>query len=366
MTERKQIFLVGTVIGGFVVVFLFILVYAVYHLDGRQSNLPVNKISYQVNVESVINQAFQKASPNVVGIVRFKDNRETGTGSGVIYKLTKDKAYIVTNYHVIKDNEKIEVAFQNEERVEATVIGDDVITDLALISIPKGILTEQMEFSDSNQLQVGEFVFAIGNPLGLNFYGSATLGIVSSTERLVPIDIDKDGESDWFANVIQTDAAINPGNSGGALVNVDGKLIGINSMKIAGAQVEGLGFSIPSNIVYQVVNDLEKYGEVKRPFVGIHPISISKLTTEEKKGLDVDYLTKGVYVNDVTPGSSAQNSGIKINDVIVKINGEIIKDVTDFRYKIYQHQLGDEITFSIIRESKGIDIKFKLEPQNKF
>ncbi|QVK17410.1 trypsin-like peptidase domain-containing protein [Mycoplasmatota bacterium] len=366
MQERKQIFLVGTVIGGLVGVFLFVLVYVVYHFDGEKSKTPINKISYQVNVDSVINQAIKKASPSVVGIVRFKNNRESGTGSGVVYKLTKDRAYIVTNYHVIKDGSKVEVAFQNEERVEAEVIGDDVITDLAVISIPKGNLTEYMDFSDSGELNVGEFVFAIGNPLGLNFYGSATLGIVSSIERLIPIDIDKDGESDWFAHVIQTDAAINPGNSGGALVNVDGKLIGINSMKISSTQVEGIGFSIPSNIVYQVVNDLENYGSVKRPFIGIHPISISKLSTEEKKGLGIDYLTKGIYVNDVTPNSSAQKSGIEIDDVIVKVNEDEVKDVTDFRYKIYQHELGDEIKLTIIRGNKRIEIKFNLEPHIDF
>ncbi len=364
MNERKQIFLIGTIIGGFVGVFLFVLVYVVYHFDGHVNSVPVNKIAYQVNVDSIINQAIKKASPDVVGVVRYKNGRESGTGSGVIYKLTDDKAYIITNHHVIDGGEKIEVAFQNENRVEAEVLGDDVITDLALISIPKGNITEHIEFSDSNELQIGEFVFAIGNPLGLSFYGSATLGIISSTERLIPIDIDKDGENDWFANVIQTDAAINPGNSGGALINVDGKLIGINSMKIASTQVEGLGFSIPSNIVYQVMCDLEKYGEVKRPFIGIQPVSLSKLTTIEKKGLGVDYLTKGIYVNDIVPDSTAIKSGIKIDDIIVKVNNEEVKDVTDFRYKIYQHALGDTITLSIIRDNKALDVPITLESKN--
>lgn len=360
MNEKKQIFLAGTVIGGFVGVFLFVLVYVVYHFDGSKQSVPVNKISYQVNVDSAINQAIKKASPTVVGVVRFKNNRETGTGSGVIYKFENKRAFIITNHHVIKEANKIEVAFQDEERVKAELVGDDVITDLAIISIPQGNLTEHIEFSDSDELNVGEFVFAIGNPLGLNFYGSATLGIVSSTKRLIPIDIDKDGESDWFANVIQTDAAINPGNSGGALVNVDGKLIGINSMKIANTQVEGIGFSIPSNIVYKVAHDIEQYGEVERPFIGIQPVSISKLSTKEKKGLGVSYLTKGIYVNDVTPDSSAKLSGIKINDVITKVNDEEIKDVTDFRYKIYQHHLGDVIKLSIIRENKAMEINITL------
>lgn len=360
MKEKRQIFLLGTVLGIFVGVFLFVLVYLIYYIG--DNNLSINnKIAYKVNVDSSVNKAVKKASPNVVGIVRYRNDKENGTGSGVIYKLTEKKAYIITNQHVIKDADKIEVAFPDEKRVEAKVIGDDVITDLAIISIPRGNINSFMDFADSNELQVGEFVLAIGNPLGLNFYGSATLGIVSSTERLVPIDIDKDGESDWFANVIQTDAAINPGNSGGALINIDGKLVGINSMKIASSQVEGIGFSIPSNIVLQVINDIENYGEVIRPFIGIHPVSIKKLTHENKLQLEVDYLTKGIYVNDVIPNSSAYKSGIKVNDIITKINGEDIKDVTDFRYKIYQKKIGDKITLSIIRKNKAVEIDLILQ-----
>ncbi len=361
MSERKQIFLIGTIIGGFVGVFLFVFIYIIYHFEDNGFNLPLSRISYKVNVDSITNQAIKKASPCVVGIVRYTNDKETGTGSGVIYKLTDDKAYIITNYHVIKDSTKLEVAFQNEDRVEAKVIGDDIITDLAVITIPRGNITDKIEFSDSSEIEVGEFVFAIGNPLGLNFYGSATMGIVSSRERLIPIDYDKDGESDWFANVIQTDAAINPGNSGGALVNIDGKLVGINSMKIANSQVEGIGFSIPSNIVYKVVNDLENYAEVKRPFIGIHPVSISNLSEENKKSLGIEYLTKGIYVNDVVPNSQAEKSGLKINDVIVRINSEEIKNVTDFRYELYKHELGEEITLSIIRNSKALEIKVKLQ-----
>ncbi|HEY8364869.1 MAG TPA: trypsin-like peptidase domain-containing protein, partial [Haloplasmataceae bacterium] len=293
MSSRKHSFLFGTVLGILIGVLFFVSVYLLYYIGDNQNRFATNKITYNVNVESVMNQAIKKASPSVVGIVRFNKGKESGTGSGVIYRLTNQDAYIITNQHVIKNAEKIEVAFPDEQRVEAKVVGEDLLTDLAVVKIPRGNITQTIEFSDSNQLEVGEFVFAIGNPLGLNFYGSATLGIVSSKERLIPIDIDKDGEYDWFANVIQTDAAINPGNSGGALVNIDGKLIGINSMKIASSNVEGIGFSIPSNIVLQVINDIEKYGEVIRPFIGIQPVSIHKLNEENKKKLGVEYITKG-------------------------------------------------------------------------
>lgn len=361
MSEKKQIFLLGTVLGTIIGVFLFVLIYLLYYITDMGFIFNTTPISYKVNIDTSINQAVKRAMPNVVGVVRYRNNRENGTGSGVIYKLTDKNAYIITNQHVINEADKIEVAFSDETRVQANIIGQDIITDLAIITIPRGKINSYMEFADSDELQVGEFVLAIGNPLGLNFYGSTTLGIVSSTERLVPIDIDRDGESDWFANVIQTDAAINPGNSGGALINVDGKLVGINSMKIASSQVEGIGFSIPSNIVLQVIHDLENYGTVIRPFIGIHPISIDRLSEANKKLLNVDYLTTGVYVNDIVPNSSADKYGIKVNDIIMKIDGKKIKNVTDFRYIIYQKKIGDKITLSIIRDNKVIDLTLILQ-----
>ncbi|MDF2700976.1 MAG: serine protease [Haloplasmataceae bacterium] len=360
MNENKRSLIVGTVIGGILSTLLIAVLYFGLNVTDLSAN-KVSKISYQVDVQSIVNQAIDKASPNVVGIVRFNNEKESGTGSGVIYKLTEDKVYVVTNNHVITGGNKVEVAFVDEERVEAEVIGVDLISDLAVITIPRGDISNHIEFADSDNLKVGEFVFAIGNPLGLNFYGSATLGIVSSTERLIPIDVDKDGESDWFANVIQTDAAINPGNSGGALVNVDGKLVGINSMKIAGSQVEGIGFSIPSNIVFQIVNDLEVYKEVKRPYLGIVPISISRLNEEEKAEKGIEVLEKGILVHDVTINSPAYLAGIKANDVITHIEKQEIKNVTDLRLKLYNRQLNDTVTLTILRDNKNYDVKMKLQ-----
>jgi len=136
-------------------------------------------------------------------------------------------------------------------------------------------------------------------------------------------------------------------------------------MKVAGTQVEGLGFSIPANIVHKVVSDIEKYGVVKRPFIGIHPISMNKLHTEDKLGLGVGYLDKGIYVNDVIANSPAKKAGIEIDDIIVKINNEDIKDVTDFRLKLYKLQIGDEIILTYIRGNKALDVKMNLEAKTQ-
>src|SRR5690606_4172511 len=165
--------------------------------------------------------------------------------------------------------DQLEVTLADGSKEPAQLRGSDMWTDLAVIEMKADHVDTVAEFGDSSTLKTGEPVIAIGNPLGLQFSGSVTQGIVSAIDRTVPIDLNKDGLVDWQAEVIQTDAAINPGNSGGALINIAGQLIGINSMKIATQAVEGIGFSIPINYARPIINDLEKYGEIKRPAIGV-------------------------------------------------------------------------------------------------
>jgi serine protease Do len=344
MNRKQGIFLLGSITGA-VFMFLIFFMGSVFTF-GKQNT---------VDVFEAIDYTIQTATPNVVGVVNVKATKDTGTGSGVIYRLTDTEAYIVTNYHVVKDADEIEVAFQDEKRVKATLVGDDMLTDLAVIKIEKGNIDHYMEFSDSEQTKVGDFVIAIGNPLGLDLYGSATLGIVSSKLRLVPVDVDKNGEDDYITSVIQTDAAINPGNSGGALVNIEGKLLGINSMKIAGTQIEGIGFSIPTNIVKKVISDLENYQMVIRPYLGIHVRSLEKISDSDKEKWNLKDVEAGVYVNDVTKNSASDLAGIQVNDVITHVDGEEIKDVTKFRFKLYNYEVGDTVKLTIIRNSETVE-----------
>lgn len=358
MTNKQSTFLLGAISG--IIFGAFLLFVGFNTVNSRATE---EGRTYNVDVYSVVDQAITQASPNVVGVINIRASKETGTGSGVIYKLTEKEAYIVTNHHVVNKADEVEVAFKDERREKAEVVGYDMLTDLAVIKIPRKEIGQTMGFANSDQLRVGEFVFAIGNPLGLDLYGSATLGIVSSDLRLIPVDVNKDGEDDYVASVIQTDAAINPGNSGGALVNVDGKLVGINSMKIAGAQIEGIGFAIPSNLVFQITKDLERYGMVIRPYLGMHIVSVEKIKEEDKKSYNVtsEY---GVYVNDVTANAAAALAGIQVNDVIVSVNNERVEDVREFRFKLYEYEIGDEITLSIIRGGVVKAITVKLESKN--
>ena len=196
-----------------------------------------------------VTKAVEKAGKGVVGITNIQTSNfwsngqggSDGVGSGVIYKKAGDTVFIVTNHHVVEGATQLEVTLADGTKVAGDLRGSDVWTDLAVVEISsEGIADELVaEFGDSEALKIGEPVLAIGNPLGLQFSGSVTQGIVSGVNRTVPVDINKDGIPDWNAEVIQTDAAINPGNSGGALINIAGQVVGINSMKIAQAAVEG-------------------------------------------------------------------------------------------------------------------------------
>lgn len=204
---------------------------------------------------------------------------------------------------------------------------------------------------------------AIGNPLGLNFAGSATSGIVSGKDRTVSVDLNSDGYDDWEMTVLQTDTAINPGNSGGALISLDGKVVGINSMKIATSSVEGMSFSIPTYVALPIINDLEVYGEVRRPQLGVYIQDMSMIPDRLKEILNISTEQKtGVFIYEVFEGGVAEQMGIKAGDVVTAINGTEVDDAMAFRKKLYEFREGDEITLTIVREQQTIDLKVTIQP----
>jgi len=313
-----------------------------------------------VTVNSDIIDAVERVSNAVVGVINIQESNfwsqasGEGTGSGVVYKKTNDHAYIVTNHHVIEGARQIEISLSDGSRVPAELLGTDVITDLAVLKILAKDVDTVAEFGNSELLRVGEPAIAIGNPLGLQFSRTVTQGIISATERSVPVDLNKDGRVDWEAEVLQTDAAINPGNSGGALINIHGQVIGINSMKIAGS-VEGIGFSIPSAIAIPVINDLETYGEVQRPQMGVVIRSLSEIPSfhwKETFNLP-DEVKTGVILERVEPMSPADRAGLEQYDVIVSLDGVAIQDTHDLRKHLYtKKKIGDELEVTFYRNGK--------------
>ncbi|SHH21296.1 serine protease Do [Thermosyntropha lipolytica DSM 11003] len=282
-------------------------------------------------------------SPSVVGITSLKSeddifNHRTveSTGSGVILD---HQGYIVTNHHVIKGAQKIIVTLADGNEEEAKIIGVDPKTDLALVKVKVDNHVTPIAFGDSDKLEVGQQVVAIGNPLGLRFARSVTAGIISGLNRLLTT------EEGFPFRLIQTDAAINPGNSGGALVNLKGELIGINTIKIAAEGFEGMGFAIPSNQVKRVVEDLKKYGEVKRPVIGIRILSDFSCDAAYFFRLPVDC---GVAVNPV-PGGPAARAGMRKYDIITRVDGEKIESGLDLQERIYRKNIGDKVEVEFIR-----------------
>ncbi|WP_404446616.1 S1C family serine protease [Sutcliffiella horikoshii] len=316
-----------------------------------------------VNVTSGVTEAVDNVAEAVVGVINLQnasfwndtevetdEEGEAGTGSGVIYKKENGKAYVVTNYHVIEGAGQVELSLVDGTRVPAEVLGEDPLTDLAVLSMADEMVTKVADFGDSDSVRTGEPVIAIGNPLGLQFSGSVTQGIISGTDRSIPVDVNRDGTPDWHADVMQTDAAINPGNSGGALINIQGKVIGINSMKIAQSAVEGIGLAIPVNSAIPIINDLEKYGQVKRPYFGVSIGSLSDVSSYHwQQTLKLPKaVSAGVYITGVAPGSPAANAGLQEYDVIVELDGEQVRDVIELRKHLYnEKQVGDkmEVTF---------------------
>jgi len=260
-------------------------------------------------------------------------------GSGVIVDAAK--GYILTNHHVIESAEEIEVILNDKRSLKAKVIGSDPGTDIAVLQVENGSSLTQMKLGNSDQVQVGDFVLAIGNPFGLQH--TVTSGIVSALGRS---GINPDGYEDF----IQTDASINPGNSGGALLNLKGELIGINSaiFSNSGGNI-GIGFAIPVNIAKSIMAQILQFGEVKRGLLGV---SISDFNADSAKAIGVDETAEGALVQEVVDGSAAEKAGIEVGDVIVSVDGQRVKSAADLRNTIGLKRSGDTVRVDVIRDGK--------------
>ncbi|WP_231877284.1 trypsin-like peptidase domain-containing protein [Bhargavaea cecembensis] len=334
----------------------------------QQASGDVTKVSTDGSLADMVEQV----SGSIVGIVNYQQQQQrnpfggsgsgqslpAGTGSGVIIQKEGDSAYIVTNNHVVEGASKLEVSLENGERAEAELVGADALSDLAVVRVDANLVdAEPLEFGDSDALRAGDSVVAIGNPLGLELSRSVTEGIVSATDRSINVDT---SAGEWEMNVIQTDAAINQGNSGGALVNMNGEVIGINSLKIGGSGVEGLGFAIPSDDVVPLVEEMMESGHVERPYAGISMYDVAQIPRGELDGLPND-ISSGVFIAGVDPQGAAAKGGIKEGDVITAIDGEEVEDGQALRRYLYSElEVGDQAVFTVYREGKKTEIPVTL------
>lgn len=314
--------------------------------------------------------AYGKISDAVVSVLNFSKSgansyQESSEGSGVIYKKAGDAAYVVTNNHVINDAAQIQVMLHDGKKVTATLVGKDAMTDLAVLKIDPSVVTTTADFGDSSQIQVGQKVLAIGSPLGSEYASSVTEGIISAKKRLVA-STSENGQNYGGSTVIQTDAAINPGNSGGPLVNFQGQVVGINSMKLSssasGTSVEGMGFAIPSDQVVDVVNKLVRDGKITRPAIGIGLVELSAVTVDDQKKLlkIPTSINGGVVVMSTTQNGPADKAGLKKYDVITAIDGKKVTGQADLREELYKHNLNDTVTITYYHQQDKKTVKVKL------
>lgn len=321
---------------------------AVYAANKILPSIVGIKLEYTVNNSML--QMFGKSSSSTA----------TATGSGIIIS---EDGYILTNNHVVSSSSsssnssyyqvseasKLTVTlFNDDTEYEAKIVGKDEQTDLAVIKIEKSGLSKA-EFADSDSIKVGEFAMAVGNPIGMQ--SSVTCGIVSAVNRQVT---DSDGKQ---YTLIQTDAAINSGNSGGALVNSEGKVIGINTLKLSGTGIEGMGFAIPINSTTDITSQLIQYSKVKRPYIGITGIDLNEETAKTYN------LVTGVYVKSVEDFSSGEKAGIKAGDVIIEADGTKIYSMDDLNKIKNSHKIGDEMKIKVNRNGQEKDLTITLGEQ---
>ncbi|MCL6425960.1 serine protease HtrA [Bacillus subtilis] len=348
----------------------------------KSSSSSSSSSAFKSEDSSKISDMVEDLSPAIVGITNLQaqsnsslfgssssdssEDTESGSGSGVIFKKENGKAYIITNNHVVEGASSLKVSLYDGNEVTAKLVGSDSLTDLAVLQISDDHVTKVANFGDSSDLRTGETVIAIGDPLGKDLSRTVTQGIVSGVDRTVSMSTSA-GETS--INVIQTDAAINPGNSGGPLLNTDGKIVGINSMKISEDDVEGIGFAIPSNDVKPIAEELLSKGQIERPYIGVSMLDLEQVPQNYQEGtlgLFGSQLNKGVYIREVASGSPAEKAGLKAEDIIIGLKGKEIDTGSELRNILYKDaKIGDTVEVKILRNGKEMTKKIKLDQKEE-
>ncbi|MCM3635583.1 S1C family serine protease [Paenibacillus camelliae] len=363
--KHLQLVILSSVTTVIVMTVLYGLIFG-FNPSSKSSNLDLSARAVQASdhirpaVVSIINE--QKFSLGLNGGVLEQDSdeggiyRETGVGSGVIVQKDKEYAYIVTNYHVVASAHRVKAVLTTGEQREAEVVGLDQITDLAVLKMKAAGIDQVAEIGDSSSLRAAEFVMAMGNPLGMG--ESITFGVVSVIRETVPVSLGQNGMLDWEQEVIRVDAAINQGNSGGPLVDLNGRVVGINSMKISNFGVESIGYAIPINNVMPIVGELIEQGYVSRAYLGVYMLDLQQYWNRQE--LDADgsdgegslSLPKEVYEGIIVLEAlgPAKEAGLQYNDVIVKLDDTKVGSTRELRKYLYNHKrIGDSIVVHYYR-----------------
>ena len=326
----------------------------------------VKNITTSELVENSISSSVDKVYGSTVVVIASSKGKTISTGTGFIYKKKDGKAYIMTNNHVIDGADSVAVEFNDKnDTIEASIVGGDTYADIAVLTIKDDNYTS-VEIGDVDSLKLGDTIFTVGSPMGVNYKGTVTKGILSGKERMVEVNL-TGSTSDYYMKVLQIDAAVNPGNSGGPLCDVSGNVIGIISLKIVKDEVEGMGFAIPIEDALKYASLIEDGGEIARPDLGVSMLDLSEeyLLWQNRITLP-DGVSEGVAVVEVENGTPASKAGLKKGDIITKINDEDTGTLAEFRYELYKHDVGEKIKVTFYRNGKeqNAEVTLGKNPNN--
>ena len=326
----------------------------------------VKNITTSELVENSISSSVDKVYGSTVVVIASSKGKTISTGTGFIYKKKDGKAYIMTNNHVIDGADSVAVEFNDKnDTIDASIVGGDTYADIAVLTIKDDNYTS-VEIGDVDSLKLGDTIFTVGSPMGVNYKGTVTKGILSGKERMIEVNL-TGSTSDYYMKVLQIDAAVNPGNSGGPLCDVSGNVIGIISLKIVKDEVEGMGFAIPIEDALKYASLIEDGGEIARPYLGISMLDLSEeyLLWQNRITLP-DGISEGVAVVEVENGTPASKAGLKKGDIITKINDEDTGTLAEFRYELYKHDVGEKIKVTFYRNGKeqSAEVTLGKNPNN--
>ena len=315
----------------------------------------------KLNEPNSISEAVSKVYDSVVVVEVYKDKELVSSGTGFVYKKENGKAYLMTNNHVIAGGKEIKVLFTDESEYDAQIVGRDTYSDIAVLSIKDSDKIVSAITGDSSKSKVGDTVFTVGSPEGSDYAGTVTKGVLSAQDRLVAVALSNTQTTDYYMQVLQTDAAINPGNSGGPICNTNGEVIGITNMKLVDDTVEGMGFAIPIEEALKVADILEKSGKITRPYIGISMLDLSNSFNLWQAGILIpENVKEGIAIYQVEANSPAASAGLQKGDIITKIAGKTTKTLAEFRYELYKHNPGEEIEVTYNRNGKEQTTKVTL------
>ena len=315
--------------------------------------------------EDSISEGVSAIYDAVVVVEGFKNGSLISTGTGFVYKKTTDKAYIMTNHHVIDGTDSVKIILSDDTVLDVEVMGSEAYSDIGVLAVDATKVTHVAIIGDSTQLKVGDTLLTVGSPEGADYAGTVTKGVLSGKDRLVGVALTSSNQYDYYMKVIQTDAAINPGNSGGPICNINGEVIGITNMKLVDSTVEGMGFAIPIEDALIYAETLEKKEAVVRPYFGIGMLDVS-----DKENLFYNQImlasdvTTGVVIIEVADNSPASKAKLKKGDIIIELAGEKIDSLAYFRYELYKHSAGETVTIKYIRDGKEKTTEVKLTANN--